>query len=119
MLIALAVVSCSQNPKTVEDQIEYSKKKGKTILIQIGADSCIPCVEMKDILQRVKEDYKDKIIIIDVNSPKEKELVQKLSISKIPTQIFIDKKANEYGRHEGYFSYEEISHTLKEMGVNP
>jgi thioredoxin 1 len=117
LLIALALVSCVREPKTVEERIEYSKKKGKVVLIQIGDDSCGPCVEMKAILRRVKEDYKDKIIIIDVDSAKERALVQKLGISTIPTQIFIEKNGKEFGRHEGYNSYEEIAYTLKDMGL--
>ncbi|MCI0468448.1 MAG: thioredoxin family protein [Nitrospirae bacterium] len=115
MLFVLMLFSCAQNPQTAEGQIERAKKKGKVVLVQIGADSCTPCVEMKAILQRVREDYTEKIIIIDVNAEREKALIERLGISTIPTQIFLDKKGEEYGRHEGYYSYEEIAYVLKGM----
>ncbi|MDX9714017.1 MAG: thioredoxin family protein [Dissulfurispiraceae bacterium] len=118
VLLLILITACSsKTPKTVEEQIELSKKSGRILLVQIGNDVCGPCIEMKPTLQRVQEDYQDKIQIIYVDTVKEPELIKKYGIQKIPTQIFYDKKGKEFGRNEGHYSYPEIAFVLKDMGI--
>ncbi|MBN2655085.1 MAG: thioredoxin family protein [Nitrospirae bacterium] len=118
LLLCLLITACSSKaPETTEEHIKFAEKSGKVVLIQIGNDTCGPCVDMKNILKRVEEDYQNRIKIIRIDTIKEPELTRKYAIQKVPTQIFIDAKGNEFGRNEGYYSYEEIAFVLKDMGV--
>lgn len=98
--------------------ITIDKKQSKLPkLIDLGADKCIPCKMMKPILDELKTNYADKLGVefIDVwENPGEGE---KYGISLIPTQIFYDPDGNEFFRHEGFFSKEEILNEFKKKGI--
>lgn len=86
-------------------------------VVDLGADKCIPCIMMKPVLEDLKAEYGDKldIEIIDVwQNPKEAE---KYNIKLIPTQIFYDPDGNEFYRHEGFMSKENILDTFRKKGI--
>ena len=86
-------------------------------LIDLGAGKCIPCKMMVPILDGLKTEYTGKldVEVIDVwENPQEGE---KYGINLIPTQIFYDPEGNEFYRHEGFFSKEEILNEFKKKGI--
>ena len=99
------------------NQTTQNIEKGKPMLVDLGASTCMPCKEMVPVLDEVKKMYDGKAVVnvIDVNNnPQE---ANKYGISVIPTQIFLDKDGKEVFRHEGFFSTEEIVKVFKDMGV--
>jgi thioredoxin 1 len=84
----------SSNPEfaldvTDELDLEQLKSYGLPIIIDFGADSCLPCKEMEPVLKALNEEYQGKVIIKFVDVWKDQELAQGYPISLIPTQIFI------------------------------
>jgi thioredoxin 1 len=86
-------------------------------LLDLGADKCIPCKMMAPILEDLKTNYKDKIIVDFIDVWKNPDEVKKSAIRVIPTQIFYDASGKELFRHEGFFTKEEIIAKWKEFGV--
>ena len=76
--------------------IEQLKSYGVPIIIDFGADSCIPCKEMAPILAKLNEELKGKAIIKFVDVWKYEELAQGYPVRVIPTQLFFDKDGNPY-----------------------
>lgn len=74
---------------TSELDLEQLKSYGLPIVIDFGADSCVPCKQMAPILKELNEDYQGKVIIKFVDVWKYQELAQGYPISLIPTQVFI------------------------------
>jgi thioredoxin 1 len=120
--------------------LEKLKSYGLPIMIDFGADSCIPCKEMAPILAKLNEELRGKAIIKFVDVWKYKDLAQDYPISVIPTQIFFDKDGKPYTpsdsqsiemnmyslketnehvftTHEGGMTEEMILDTLNEMGL--
>jgi thioredoxin 1 len=126
----------------VTDSLDLDKLKsyGLPIIIDFGADSCIPCKEMAPVLKELNEELRGKVIIKFVDVWKYKSLAKDYPISLIPTQVFFDKDGKPYAppnpetsqmqiynskdtnkhiltTHEGGMTKKEILAVLKEMGV--
>ena len=85
-------------------------------MLDLGADKCVPCKMMAPILEQLKSDLAGQceIVFIDVwKNPKE---APKHGIKVIPTQIFFGLDGQEFFRHEGFFSREDILATFAKHG---
>jgi thioredoxin 1 len=126
---------------TEEIDLEQLKSYGIPIVIDFGADSCIPCKEMAPVLEKLNEELKGKAIVRFVDVWKYPELAANFPISIIPTQVLIDKDGKPYiptetnsqgmiiyetkdtnehvfTTHEGGITEEEMLKLLKEMGMD-
>ncbi|GAB6151511.1 thioredoxin family protein [Desulfosporosinus burensis] len=120
--------------------LEKLKSYGLPMVIDFGADSCIPCKEMAPVLKGLNEELQGKAIIKFVDVWKYQKLAEGYPISLIPTQIFIDAEGNPYNpsdpeamqmklyslreskehvftAHEGGLTKEQLMSVLKEMGL--
>lgn len=126
----------------VYDELDLDKLKsyGVPIIIDFGADSCIPCKQMAPILVELNIELRGKAIIKFVDVWKYQNLAQGYPISVIPTQVFFDaqgkpyipksmdavqlkmysdKDTNEhiFTTHEGGITKAQLMAILKEMGL--
>ena len=120
--------------------LEELKSYGLPILIDFGADSCIPCKEMAPVLKELNEELQGKAIILFVDVWKNQSLADGYPISLIPTQVLItsdglpytpsetlssgiqmysSKDTNEhvFTTHEGGLDKETMLAILREMGM--
>ena len=125
---------------TEELDLEQLKSYGLPVMIDFGADSCIPCKEMAPVLEKLNEELKGKAIIKFVDVWKYQHLAQGYPMRVIPTQVFFDKDGNPYmpadveasamnlysskdtnehvfTTHEGGMTEDMILAVLKEMGL--
>ncbi|OGO86792.1 MAG: thiol reductase thioredoxin [Clostridiales bacterium GWD2_32_59] len=123
-----------------ELDIEKLKSYGLPIVIDFGADSCIPCKEMAPVLKELNIELQGKAIIKFVDVWKYQKLAEGYPISVIPTQIFFNKEGKPYvpsdpekmqmmmysdkvtnehvfTTHEGGMTKEQLLSALKEMGI--
>lgn len=126
----------------VEEEIDLEQLKsyGVPIIIDFGADSCIPCKEIAPILEKLNSELRGKAIIKFVDVWKYEEIGKNYPISVIPTQLLIDKDGNPYipsdtyaegmtmyssqdtkehiyTTHQGGITEEQLLGILKEMGM--
>jgi thioredoxin 1 len=90
---------------------------GKPTLAEFGSSSCIPCKQMKPILEELKAEYEGKLNVVIVEVYEQEELTREYKIMAIPTQIVFDSSGIEVTRHMGFWAKEDIIAQLKEMGV--
>lgn len=91
--------------------------KGMVTMIDLGADSCIPCKMMAPILKKLEKEYEGRAAIVFIDVWKHKDQAKRFGIRAIPTQIFFDKEGKEAFRHLGFMSEKAIVEQLKKMGV--
>lgn len=91
--------------------------KSLPMVLDFGRGICIPCKQMKPILDELAKEYQGKAIIRIIDIDKEAELTQQSRIRLIPTQIFINADGKEIYRNEGVMEKAAIIEKLKEMGV--
>jgi len=91
--------------------------KGMVTMVDLGADSCIPCKMMAPIIEKLEKTYRGKAAIVFIDVWKDKDQAKRFGIRAIPTQIFFDKEGNEVYRHTGFMGEADIVGLLKKMGV--
>ncbi len=114
------------------------------IIIDFGADSCVPCIEMAPVLVKVNEEMQNKALIKFVDVWKHPNAANGFPIQVIPTQVFFDGEGKAYNPseeliasalikftkyadktsgehlftvHQGGLTEEEMRAILKDMGV--
>lgn len=120
--------------------LEQLKSYGLPMIIDFGADSCLPCKEMAPVLNELNAELQGKAIVRFVDVWKYPELSSGYPISVIPTQIFFDSDGNPYTpidanaiplnkysyketnahamtTHEGGITKEQLLNILMEMGL--
>ena len=101
------------------DSAEDFKKAlagGKPVLVDFGANSCVPCRQMRPILKEVSKEYSEKAKVLVIDVYKFQELARQYQVQLIPTLIFFDSKGKEAFRHLGAWERESIVAKLKEIG---
>lgn len=117
--IELVEVGGSQSPKPDLTSVPLGQalSSGKPTIAEFGSNTCIPCKQMKPILEKLAVDYKSRLNVVIVEVYEQRELTQKYGIMGIPTQVVFDSSGKEVTRHIGYWSKEEIIAQLEKMGV--
>lgn len=91
--------------------------KGMVTMLDLGANSCIPCKMMAPIIEELQKEYSGKASIIFIDVWKNRDEAGKYGIRAIPTQIFYDKTGKEAHRHVGFMDKQSIIQVLEELGV--
>ena len=91
---------------------------GKPTLAEFGASTCVPCKQMKPILEQLAIDYEGKLNIVIIEVYEQMELARQHGIMAIPTQIVFGSSGQEVTRHMGLWPREEIIAQLEEMGID-
>lgn len=86
-------------------------------LVDLGAEKCIPCKQMKPILDELTRDYADQFGVVFIDVRENRKAGEKYGIRIIPTQIFYSAEGKELARHEGFMSKKDILAKWKELGV--
>jgi thioredoxin 1 len=91
--------------------------KGVPALIDIGAETCIPCKMMAPVLEELRQEFAGKLSVHLLNVNNHPGLVGLYNVRVIPVQIFYDASGRERFRHEGFFGKEDILAKWNELGV--
>jgi thioredoxin 1 len=102
---------------SAEYRPEQITGKGLPSLIDIGADTCIPCKLMAPILEELKKELAGKLEVQFLDLNKYPGVAKIYGIKVMPTQIFYDATGKELFRHEGFYSKEDILIKWKYLGI--
>ncbi|MFP4451923.1 MAG: thioredoxin family protein [Desulfobacterales bacterium] len=95
-----------------------SPAPGSAVMLDLGADKCMPCKMMAPILEELKKEYEGRAEIIFIDVWKKPEAAKKYGIRAIPTQIFFNEKGKEIRRHTGFMDKKTIVKNLSDLGVD-
>lgn len=121
-------------------ELEKLRSLGLPVVLDFGADSCIPCKEMAPVLEELNRTLQGKAVVKFVDVWKYKDLAEGYPLRVIPTQFFFDKegkpftpsdaqkfqmilyapegsKEHLFTAHEGGMTREQLLAVLAEMGV--
>jgi thioredoxin 1 len=113
----LQKIAAKPPESNTEEDFKQALISGKPILVDFGANSCVPCRQMRPILKEITTEYSEKAKILVIDVYKYQKLAQEYKIMLIPTLIFFDPKGKEAFRHVGPLEKEKIVAKLKEIGM--
>ena len=78
--------------------------------LEFGAKGCVACRKMEFVLDEVRQEYpgKVKVVFLNILKPQNQDLMKYYGIVAIPTQVLLDDTGEEYFRHTGYYSFEDL-----------
>lgn len=79
----------------------------KPVVVDFWAEWCPPCKKLEPVIEKVAEDYKDKISMYKVNVDQNPLLSQMFSIEVIPTVLLFQNNETKSG-FVGFREEEEI-----------
>ena len=101
---------------------QMQAKSGETLappkLVDLGAETCIPCKMMAPILEELRTEFKSRLDVVFIDVRENPDQAKEYGIKLIPTQIFYDGAGKELFRHEGFYSKEDILGKWKEFGFD-
>ena len=114
LLLMILISSFCFAEETANDSIV---NQPKITFLELGSLTCIPCKQMKKVLESVSEKYGDQIEIIFHDVKKEKDIAKKFKVRMIPTQVFLDADGKEIHRHIGFYPEAQIDEFLQKQGL--
>jgi len=115
--IRLSKIAAKPPGSNTDEDFKKALQSGKPVLVDFGANSCVPCRELRPILKDMGKEYSGKASILVIDVYKYQNLAQDYKITLIPTLIFFDSKGKEVFRHLGVLDKEKIVAKLKEIGM--
>ena len=128
--------------ETEEIDFEALSAYGLPIIIDYGADSCIPCKQMAPVLEKANEEFQGKAFVKFINVWDYPNAANNVPVQVIPTQVLFnadgtpfvpseelaakiqfdmysheDTNEHIFTVHQGGLTEEQMWEILKEMGV--
>ncbi len=116
IVLLFAFAACS-SAEDIDPVLNKAKAEGKMVMLELGSVGCIPCEQMKPVMQKLRDSYPEKLDVIFVDVRKDHETARRFNVHIIPVQVFLDKTGKEFHRHLGFYAYEEIAAMLKKTGI--
>ena len=120
-LFFLALAACGNSDSTGSKPAATpapDASAGLPRLVDLGADTCIPCKMMAPILDDLKKEYAGRMEVVFIDVWKKREEAGRYGIQLIPTQIFYGADGKELYRHQGFIGKEDILATWKKLGYD-
>ena len=101
----------------VDTTLSNAKREGKVVMLELGSVGCLPCEQMKPVMEKLRTGFKGRLEVLFVDVRKDKDTAKRFGVFAIPTQVFLDKNSKEFHRHIGFFGYDEIVPVLKKTDI--
>lgn len=99
------------------DEFKQALTSGKPVLVDFGANSCLPCRQLRPVLKEIAAEYSEKAKILVIDVYKYQDLAREHKVLMLPTLVFFDSKGKETFRNVGLMEKEKIVGKLKEIGM--
>jgi thioredoxin 1 len=100
-----------------EDELKQALTSGKPVLVDFGANSCLPCRQMRPVLKEIAAEYSEKAKVLVIDVYKYQNLAREHKVLMLPTLVFFDPTGKETFRNVGLMEKEKIVGKLKEIGM--
>ena len=114
----LQAQTISEPPPNTGEDLKKALQSGKPVLVDFGANKCIPCRQIRPILREIGKEYNGKAHVLIIDVFENRELARGYRIQLIPTLIFFNRSGKEVFRRPGTWDKNSIVHKLREAGMS-
>jgi len=117
IIVGFALFAGENQIEKAETVVADSVQTPQITFIELGSVNCVPCKMMQPVMKEIEEEYADtvKVVFYDVWTKEDKKFAKQYKVKVIPTQVFLDENGEEFFRHQGFFSKEEIEKLIDEQ----
>ena len=120
ILMLLAVLSPSGPCASTDDElVALARSRNRVVIAEFGLGLCRQCKAQSAILEKIRETYKDKVVVRMIHVNREQRLTARYRIETIPHLVFFEPSGNVAFRKTGVMTFEDIAAHLSRMGVAP
>ncbi len=121
LLLSPLAIGCQSDPPAESGltsmPLPQALSNGKPTIAEFGRGTCIPCKQMKPILEELAKDFEGKLNVVIVSIDDYQALTSHYRIAAIPTQVVFDSEGKELGRHIGLWPKDQIIRILPQLGI--
>lgn len=100
-----------------KEEFYSALKSGKPVLVDFGANSCLPCRQLRPILDEIRREKAGKVEILVIDVYKHQDLSREYRVQVIPTLVFFDANGKEVFRTQGFMPKATLLENLAKIGV--
>ena len=71
-----------------EDDLKQALASGKPVLVDFGANACLPCRQLRPVLKEIGAEYSEKAKVLVIDVYKNQNLAQEYKVLMLPTLVF-------------------------------
>jgi thioredoxin 1 len=116
-VICLFLIAGCSDPTASTTTIDEPLATGQPVLAEFGRGTCIPCKEMKPILEELSQEYDGRLKVLILSIDDYRDLTNQYRITAIPTQVILDSAGKEVFRHIGFWAKNEVVAQLDILGI--
>jgi thioredoxin 1 len=113
----LKKIAAKPPESNTDEEFKKALTGGRPLLVDFGANNCVPCRQMRPILKELSKEYAGKADVLVIDVYKYQGLAKDYKVSLIPTLVFFDAKGKEVFRQMGAMEKDKIVAKLKEIGT--
>lgn len=125
LFVALVLAGCGEaggdaggaGTSAAPTPTDDAKEAPKVTFVELGSDKCLPCKEMRSVMDAIQAAFGDQVKIVFYDVWEDEAAGEEYGIQYIPTQVFLDEDGVEFHRHTGFYPQEEIEAMLVEHGL--
>ncbi|QGY42376.1 thioredoxin fold domain-containing protein [Maribellus comscasis] len=93
-----------------EYNYQNNNKNFDFTLLEFSSTGCTICKQMEPVLREIEnsEEPKVNVAFLHIMKPDNLDLMKYYGISAVPMQILLDSEGNEFFRHYGFISAEDL-----------
>jgi len=118
LLLSISLAGCNQSAQDSSSSAVVSLGSGRPMLVDLGADECVPCKLMKPILDNLTAEYAGRMDVVFIDVWKNRDQAARFNVRMIPTQIFYDERGKELYRRVGFIGKDDILATWQQLGYS-
>lgn len=100
------------------EDLANALQSGRPVLVDFGSNSCVPCRQLRPILQEIKKEQEGKLEVLVIDIYKHQNLSSDYRIQVIPTLVFFDSSGKEMFRQQGFMPKAALMEQIKKIGVS-
>lgn len=110
----VAFTSCANAGETTTggEVVPGIPTKNTVTLVDLGANTCIPCKMMAPVLTELKAEYQGRAEIVFIDVHEKTEMAKPFALMAIPTQVLYDRQGKEVFRHVGFLDKKALVEQL-------